>query len=99
MKTSNKFLLIFGIFLFTLANNLIAAPQKVEMADGLRQSGKIYVVVAVLLIIFLGIIWYLFKTEKQIKKLEDQWKKNANSGSNSTNIQKQVDASTGNNSK
>ena len=34
-------------------------------------SGKIYVVVGVVLIIFAGIIAYLVRLEKKIKKLED----------------------------
>ena len=41
-----------------------------EMADALRQSGKIYLVVAVILVIFAGIIFYLFRIENQLKKYE-----------------------------
>jgi bacteriorhodopsin len=46
------------------------ASQKVEMADGLRSSGKIYVVVAVLCFILAGIIFYLLRLEKKISRLE-----------------------------
>ena len=42
----------------------------VEMADALQQNGKIYVVVAVLLIIFAGIIVFLIRMDKKISKLE-----------------------------
>ena len=49
--------------------------NKVEMADTLRQNGKIYVVVAVILIIFIGIILYLVRLDRKISKLE----KNINS--------------------
>lgn len=42
----------------------------VEMADALQQNGKIYVVVAVLLIIFAGIIIFLIGMDKKISKQE-----------------------------
>jgi len=44
--------------------------KPVEMADTMRSNGKIFVVVAVLAIIFLGIIFYLIRLEKRIKQLE-----------------------------
>ena len=47
----------------------------VEMATGLRASGKIYVVVAVLLIIFIGIVVYLVRLDKKIAQLEKELKK------------------------
>jgi CcmD family protein len=40
------------------------------MADGLRSSGKIYVVVAVLLTVLSGIFIYLFRLDRKISKLE-----------------------------
>ncbi len=46
------------------------APRKVDMADTMRSNGKIYVVVAVLLTIFLGIIIYLVRLDKKITALE-----------------------------
>ena len=46
--------------------------QMVEMAEGLRSSGKIYVVVAVLVTILLGIVLYLVKLDRKIKKMEDK---------------------------
>lgn len=48
--------------------------QRTEMADGLYQSGKIYVVVTVLSIIFLGIIAYLIVLDRKIGKLEREIK-------------------------
>ncbi len=42
----------------------------VEMADALRQNGKIYVVVAVILAIFAGIVIYLIRLDRKISKLE-----------------------------
>jgi len=46
------------------------AQEKVQMADGLRAEGKIYVVVAVMLVIFLSVAIYLFSIDKRVKKLE-----------------------------
>ena len=47
----------------------------VEMATGLYQSGKIYVVVTVLSIIFIGIVGYLIMLDRKISKLEKEIKK------------------------
>ena len=46
--------------------------QQVEMADALFQSGKIYVVVAVLAVIFTGIVGYLIVIDRKISKLEKE---------------------------
>lgn len=61
-------------FLFFLSNILL--QQDVAMADGMRQSGKIWVVVGVIVIVFIGIILYLFSLDRKISKLEkeDRWK-------------------------
>ncbi len=44
--------------------------EKVEMADTMRQSGKIYVVVAVILTIFAGFIFYMVRLDKKVSALE-----------------------------
>ncbi len=49
--------------------------QPVEMATGLYQSGKIYVVVTVVSIIFVGILTYLVMLDRKISKLEKEIKK------------------------
>ena len=63
----------FLLTLLTCLNFLVTFAQStngVEMATGLRSSGKIYVVVLVLLIIFLGFIVYLFTIDRRIGKRE-----------------------------
>ena len=40
------------------------------MADIMRSNGKIYVVVAVIAIIFIGLMAYLFRIDQRVKKLE-----------------------------
>lgn len=52
----------------------IAQDGKVEMADTMRSNGKIYVVVAVILAIFIGIIIYLVRLDKKLTKLENHFK-------------------------
>ena len=42
----------------------------VDMADTMRSNGKIYVVVAVILTIFSGIIIYLIRLDRKMTKLE-----------------------------
>lgn len=49
-----------------------AQERQVEMADTMRSNGKIYVVVAVILTIFAGIILYLIRLDRKITKLEKQ---------------------------
>ena len=50
----------------------IVLQNSVEMADALRSSGKIYIVVAVLLVIFSGIVVYLISIDRKISKLEKE---------------------------
>ena len=48
------------------------AQEKPEMADAMRSNGKIYVVVAVVLTILLGLIAYLIRLDRKISKLEKE---------------------------
>lgn len=66
------------LFLSTLLISAAALAQEaapVEMADTMRSSGKIYVVVAVLLIIFVGIVIYLSRLDSKLSKIEKELKK------------------------
>jgi CcmD family protein len=70
-------LLLITLFLRTV---LVAQPNNsagsgVEMADSLYQSGKIYVVITVITVIFIGIIAYMILLDKKISKLERELKK------------------------
>ncbi len=44
-----------------------------EMADVMRSNGKIYVVVAIVLLIFLGIVFYLIRIDRKVTDLENRW--------------------------
>ena len=46
--------------------------QPVEMADAMRSSGKIYVVIATIVIIFVGLAIYLFSIDRRLKKIEKE---------------------------
>ena len=62
-------------FLAVLTAILLALPamaQPVEMADTMRSEGKIYVVVAIILIVLIGLVTYLFLMDRKVKKLEDK---------------------------
>lgn len=50
------------------------AQQDVEMADAFRADGKIYVVVAVLVAILLGLFGYLVVTDRKVSQLENEMK-------------------------
>jgi CcmD family protein len=44
--------------------------QGTEMADQLRSSGRIYVVVATIAIVFIGLAIYLFTLDRRLNRLE-----------------------------
>lgn len=44
--------------------------QEVEMADTMRSEGKIYVVVAILTVILVGLIGYLILLDRKVNRLE-----------------------------
>ena len=66
-------LFLFSAFLSQAQGQLQTAPQ---MADRFREDGKIYVVIAVIAIVFLAIVGFLIYLERKIKKLEKAVKKN-----------------------
>ena len=71
-----KKLLAFIAFCSLMMTSVISFGQdnsaKVEMAETMRSNGKIYVVVAVLAIIFTGLIIFLVTIDRKVKKLEKQ---------------------------
>jgi hypothetical protein len=63
-----KLFIMFLVFVISI----LSATAQVEMADKLREDGKIYAVLAVILIMFAGIITYMFVLDRKISKLEDK---------------------------
>jgi CcmD family protein len=67
MQRINKLALLAISALLPLASQ---AQEKVEMADVMRSNGKIYVIVAIILIVLTGLFVYLFSIDRKITKLE-----------------------------
>jgi CcmD family protein len=68
----NKIVLASIICFTLLTSNILFAQEMTspEMADGMRSEGKIYVVVAILVIIFAGLIAYLVALDRKLTRLE-----------------------------
>ncbi len=69
-----KFLSVFLIFCL-LSTSLFAQAtedEKKYTAFDMRSNGKIYVVVAVMLIIMLGLLFYVVRVDRKITKLEEK---------------------------
>lgn len=59
------------LLLFVLSYVTVFGQQdKIEMADQFRSSGKIYVVITIIAIIFVGLAVYLFSMDKRLRKIE-----------------------------
>lgn len=61
---------LFLLLITTLCFTSVFA-QPVEMADAMRSSGKIYVVIATIAIVFAGLAIYLFAMDRRLKKIEN----------------------------
>lgn len=67
-----KRLLAFILLTLNCAAVFAQAADRPEMADTFRSSGKIYVVVAVVVIIFVGLAIYLFSIDRRLRKIEKE---------------------------
>jgi hypothetical protein len=89
MKKLNKWVLALALALsFLLTTAVQAQPnnesvtveanagagQQIEMADRMRQDGKIYVVVGCVLVVLAGMIFYLVRIDQKVSRLEKQYK-------------------------
>ena len=66
-----KFFLFIILF---LSQNILFAQEAIEMADTMRAEGKIYVVVAILVLILVGLIGYLVLIDRKVSRLEKRQK-------------------------
>ena len=69
MKISKILLICYSILIM-----LQPAFGQVEMADNFRGEGKIYVVIAVVLTLLIGLFIYLIRLERKVSKLENEQK-------------------------
>ena len=60
------------LFISVLANAQQQNTEKGPINEFFRSNDKIYVIVGVLVIIFLGIVLFLINLDKKIGKLEDK---------------------------
>ena len=51
-----------------------AQASDIEMADQFRADGKIYVVIAVVSVVLIGLFAYLFRLERKVTELEKRSK-------------------------
>lgn len=70
MNNRKRFFLFAPALILFLSAALQARAAQPEMADVMRQSGKIYVVVASLLLLVLGLAGFLLVLERRIGRLE-----------------------------
>lgn len=70
MKSLSKIFLLF--LLLGTTTSLFAQQKQTEMADLMRSNGRIYVVVAVILTILAGLILYVARLDRKIRKLEKE---------------------------
>jgi CcmD family protein len=69
---------IFTLFLCTCVPALGWAQQAVaDPPDFLRSIGKLYVVVAVIVVVFLGLAFYLYRLDRRLTEMENQFKDHA----------------------
>lgn len=73
MRIFRTFILF--VLLLTSVNSFCQATENVEMADVLRQDGKIYTVVLALVVILTAMIVLLIRIDRKIFKLEKDMKK------------------------
>ena len=85
----NKIKILFFSLFLLLAPALVQAQEKMQaveysstpvadtpvpMADLMRQEGKIYVVLAVMLIILAGLVIYLITIDRKVSRLEKEFR-------------------------
>ena len=62
------------LFVLMLMTSLSFGQSDIEMADVMRSNGKIYVVVAVVGVVMLGIIIYLITLDRKLSAIEKKLK-------------------------
>ena len=72
-KLTGLFLTLFLFLSFAFAQGgEMGSDEPAEMADALRRDGKIYVVVAVVVTILLGLFLYVFALDRKISRMEKE---------------------------
>ncbi|MBT6745273.1 MAG: CcmD family protein [Flavobacteriales bacterium] len=58
--------------LILISSTVSARPSEIEMADAMLENGKIYVVIAVLCTVFMGLVVYTIMIDRKLSKLEKE---------------------------
>ena len=58
--------------LILISSTVSARPSEIEMADAMLENGKIYVVIAVLCTVFMGLVVYTIMIGRKLSKLEKE---------------------------
>ena len=58
--------------LILISSTVSARPSEIEMADAMLENGKIYVVIAVLCPVFMGLVVYTIMIDRKLSKLEKE---------------------------
>ena len=69
-KSKVTFIFFFTLLISSLSSFAQSATESVDMADALRSNGKIYIVVGVLSIVFIGIVIFLVSMDRKVSRLE-----------------------------
>ena len=72
----NKILAFFFILTYLNTQAQAIESNSASMAETMRSNGKIYVVVAVVLTILIGLIFYLIRIDKKVSALEKDQTRN-----------------------
>lgn len=69
----------FALVIIQLISGLVVTAQNgktlhSQMDNAMRGNGMIWVVVAVLLLIFSGLIVFLIRIDRKMSKIENQWR-------------------------
>lgn len=70
MKLFRKIMMLLLMLITTAVS--FGQDKEVGMADEMRSNGRIYVVVAVMVTILLGLILYVARVDRKISKLEKE---------------------------
>jgi len=72
MRNIRNFVIFLMVICFGAIYAQAPASTDVDMADTMRSSGKIYVVVGVVLIILVGLLIYLITIDRKVSKIEKE---------------------------
>lgn len=71
----NKIRISVVAFLLALTGSAQETAHNIPPADDMHSSGKIYVVVTIMAIIFIGIIGYLVSIDRKVTRIEKRLNK------------------------